>query len=351
LELGFIASVMVKLKERELTNDKRLVEITGWLKSEFGDDEFIIEPASSDASFRRYFRVTRGELSQIVMDAPPEQEDVRPFINVAKLFAKAGVNVPEIILEDKARGFLLLTDLGTVSYLEKLDTEHSDALYLDALNALFVLQSKIDTVASQLPVYDEPLLMREMGLFQEWFLERLLEIRLSEENQLGLDKGKDELVNAALDQPSVCVHRDYHSRNLMVTSEQNPGIIDFQDAVIGPVTYDLVSLLRDCYISWPEEKVKGWLQSYHQRLIEAGIVSVSFDRFYYWFDLMGVQRHLKAIGIFSRLKLRDGKEGYLGDIPRTVDYVRAVCLRRKQLSGLGQIIEELVIPKLGSIAS
>lgn len=342
---------MVKLKESELINDKRLVAIIEWLKSEFGDDDFIIEPASSDASFRRYFRVTRGELSQIVMDAPPEQEDVRPFINVAKLFAKAGVNVPEIILEDKVQGFLLLTDLGTVSYLEKLDVEHSDALYTDALNALFDLQSRIDTVDSKLPAYDEPLLMREMGLFQEWFLEQLLEVRLSEHDQVGLDKGKDELVISALEQPQVCVHRDYHSRNLMVTGAQNPGIIDFQDAVIGPVTYDLVSLLRDCYISWPEEKIKEWLQGYHQRLIDTGIVSVDFDRFYFWFDLMGVQRHLKAIGIFSRLKLRDGKEGYLGDIPRTVDYVRAVCLRRKQLSGLGQIIEEFVVPKLGEIAS
>jgi aminoglycoside/choline kinase family phosphotransferase len=350
LELGFIVFVIVRLKESELTNDKRLVEIIEWLKSEF-DDDFIIEPASSDASFRRYFRVTRGDLSQIVMDAPPEQEDVRPFINVAKLFAKVGVNVPEIILEEKKQGFLLLTDLGTVSYLEKLDAEHSDILYMDALNTLFVLQSRIDTVDSQLPAYDGSLLMREMGLFQEWFLDRLLEVRLSERDQLGLDKGKDELVMAALEQPQVCVHRDYHSRNLMVTSERNPGIIDFQDAVIGPVTYDLVSLLRDCYISWPEEKIEEWLQIYHRRLINAGIISVDFDQFYYWFDLMGVQRHLKAIGIFSRLKLRDGKEGYLGDIPRTVDYVRAVCLRRKQLSGLGQIIEEFVVPKLGSIVS
>lgn len=330
-------------------DDRRLIEITEWLKSEWGDGDFTIEPASSDASFRRYFRVKRAGLSQIVMDAPPEQEDVRPFIQVAKLFAQADVNVPDILLEEIERGFLLLTDLGKVSYLERLGSEQADHLYSNALDALFNLQRGVDISDARLPHYDEPLLRREMGLFQVWFLEQLLDIQLVETDQSIIEAAKDVLVNSALAQPLVAVHRDYHSRNLMVTEKDNPGVIDFQDAVIGPVTYDLVSLLRDCYINWPDERVREWLQGYHRRLITSGRVDVGFEPFYEWFDLMGVQRHLKAIGIFSRLKLRDGKSGYLGDIPRTIDYVRSVCRRRKSLADFGQLIEEQVMPKLGLI--
>ncbi|RLA21514.1 MAG: aminoglycoside phosphotransferase [Gammaproteobacteria bacterium] len=336
----------MKLRERELINDKRLGEIIEWLRTKFGNDDFSIEPASSDASFRRYFRVIREDTSWIVMDAPPKEEDVGPFIRVAKLFAEVGINVPRILMEDRERGFLLLDDLGKVSYLEKLSPDQAGGLYADALDSLLKLQLGVDKVDSNLPAYDELLLRQEMGLFQEWFLEKLLCIELPETDQLILDDARTELVSSALEQPSACVHRDYHSRNLMVTENGNPGIIDFQDAVIGPITYDLVSLLRDCYISWPDERIEGWLQSYHQKLINADVTTVPFNQFLYWFDLMGMQRHMKAIGIFSRLKLRDGKEGYLADIPRTLDYVRAICRRREQFSKLGQIIDEQVIPKL-----
>jgi aminoglycoside/choline kinase family phosphotransferase len=317
------------------------------LEAGFGDPSFEIEVASSDASFRRYFRVIRGGESWIVMDAPPIEEDVAPFIQVAKLFAETGVNVPEIRLQERERGFLLLGDLGKISYLERLNSEQPDRLYADALSALLKLQLGIKPMNAQLPVYDEALLQREMGLFQEWFLGQLLSIELSASEQLLLEQAQTVLVSSALAQPTVCVHRDYHSRNLMVTEQNNPGIIDFQDAVIGPVTYDVASLLRDCYISWPEERVEGWLKLYHQKLIEAGVVNVKFELFYEWFDLMAVQRHLKAIGIFSRLKLRDGKAGYVADIPRTLNYIRAACRRRELLSALGELIEKQVLPKMG----
>ncbi len=330
-----------------MSDDKRLSEITEWLETEFGDDDFAIEVASSDASFRRYFRVIREGKSWIVMDAPPAEEDTGPFIQVAKLFAETGVNVPEIHLQESERGFLLLGDLGKISYLERLNSNQTDRLYADALSALLKLQLGVNQTTAQLPIYDEALLQREMGLFQEWFLGKLLSIELSTSEQLLLERAQTVLVSSALAQPTVCVHRDYHSRNLMVTEKNNPGIIDFQDAVIGPVTYDVASLLRDCYICWPDERVESWLKPYHQKLVDAAVVSVGFELFYEWFDLMTVQRHLKAIGIFSRLKLRDGKEGYLADIPRTLNYIRAVCQRRASLTELGELIEKQVSPKMG----
>ncbi len=334
-----------------MSEDKRLDEINTWLSGILNGEHYRLEPASNDASFRRYFRVKTGQQNFIVMDAPPAQEDVRPFIKVGQLFAEVGVNVPSVIRHNCASGFLLLSDLGVISYLERLGGEGTDRLYRDALEALFILQTAIDPVDSDLPIYDEDLLRREMGLFQEWFLEKLLGIDVSSTAQSLLNQMQKELIISALEQPAVCVHRDYHSRNLMVTGTGNPGVLDFQDAVIGPITYDLVSLLRDCYISWPDSQVEKWLHSYYQRLVDAEKVEVGFEQFFQWFDLMGVQRHLKAIGIFSRLKLRDGKEGYLADIPRTLDYIRAVCRRRNNLSDLGLLIEEEVMPALDRLVS
>lgn len=330
-----------------MKKDKRLEDLESWLNLIMPDVHFTVEPASSDASFRRYFRVVSDGSSRVVMDAPPELEDCAPFLHVSELLHDAGLNAPKIYQQDLANGYLLLSDLGKSSYLERLNDESVDWLYEDALSALLELQKGVNPQLASLPDYDEALLLREMGLFDEWFLENLMGVELSPEEQDLLSKVKKILVISALEQPRVCVHRDYHSRNLMVTEHNNPGVLDFQDAVIGPVTYDPVSLLKDCYISWPDEMVIGWLENYHRQLVSGGITDAGFDQFFYWFDLMGVQRHLKAIGIFARLKLRDRKDGYIADIPRTLDYVRSVCRRRAILSGFGDWIERVVMPTLG----
>ena len=306
-----------------------------------------LEPASSDASFRRYWRVRRGGESWIVMDAPPGLEDVRPFVRVARLLRAAGLNVPEVLAEDGARGFLLLTDLGERLYLDALDEASADRLYGDALGALATLQARVDPEA--LPPYDRALLAGELGLFREWLLGRHLGLALSASEEALLEGTFAMLVEAALAQPVVAVHRDYHSRNLLVTERHNPGIVDFQDAVAGPVTYDLVSLLRDCYIAWPRARVEGWALGYLDLAVQSGILrEEDEERFLAWFDLMGVQRHLKATGIFARLWHRDGKRGYLADIPRTLGYVREVAARHARLAPFGRWLEERVLPCLGN---
>ncbi|MGZ8217891.1 aminoglycoside phosphotransferase family protein [Methylomagnum sp.] len=302
--------------------DIRLTALLDWLRIGLGHPVERLEPASADASFRRYFRAWIGGGTHIVMDAPPPQENVRPFLAVAELLRKAGVQTPEVHAADPDQGFVLLGDFGSQSYLDELNAESADRLYGDALATLLRLQTGVEATTSGLPAYDEPLLWRELEIFREWFLGRLLGLELSAPETALLDATWRRLIRSALEQPRVCVHRDYHSRNLMLTAPDNPGVLDFQDAVVGPVTYDLVSLLRDCYIAWPAERVAGWLDGYRGQLRDAGLINLADeDRFRGWFDLMGMQRHLKAIGIFSRLKLRDGKTGYLKDIPRTLDYV------------------------------
>jgi len=252
------------------------------------------------------------------MDAPPEQEDCHPFIHVSSLMAGIGLHVPVVLRQDLQQGFLLLTDLGDRVYLSELNTDTVERLYGDALQALLRLQSH---GAADLPPYDRGLLMNEMELFRQWYLERHLGLQLSEDENATIDAAFTYLADQALQQPRVIVHRDYHSRNLMVSSP-NPGILDFQDAVIGPITYDLVSLLRDCYIAWPRTQVVNWVsQYYRQAQVEGLLENVSEAQFLNWFDLMGIQRHLKASGIFARLNYRDGKSGYLKDIPRTLGYV------------------------------
>ena len=263
------------------------------------------------------------------MDAPPEKEDCQPFVDIAKVLGQAGLNTPRIIAQDLEQGFLLLSDLGSRLFLGELNDDSVELLYGDALNSLQQLQ-KIPHNSLPLPNYSADLLQQEMMLFHDWFLKQHLAIELSKEERAVLFDAFETLTESALEQPQVWVHRDYHSRNLMVLDKESPGILDFQDAVIGPVTYDLVSLLRDCYIAWPRERVEAWVTTYYQSC-DTDLGGVSGTQFLRWFDLMGVQRHLKAIGIFARLNIRDGKSGYLGDIPRTLAYVREVCGRYEEL--------------------
>jgi len=320
---------------------ERLAELQYWLADELGFGDFTIVPASSDASFRRYFRVTSGKTSQIVMDAPPEKEDCGPFISIASALADLGLNVPLILEADVKRGFLLMSDLGSVHYLQALNEQNVERLYGEAMHALQLLQTAPVKDAG-IPDYDRDLLLREMGLFRDWYLARHLQLAMSEALSEVLDQCFAFLAEEALGQPRTWVHRDYHSRNLMVTEMSNPGILDFQDAVIGPVTYDLVSLLRDCYVRWPQERVMGWVRDYLAISQANGLLSgIDPHQFQRWFDLMGVQRHLKAVGIFARLNYRDGKPGYLPDIPRTLGYVREVSARYSELSPLRRIVDEL----------
>ena len=318
---------------------ERLQQLQYWLSHELGLPSYEIAPASADASFRRYFRITFGGESRIVMDAPPEKEDSRPFVRIARLLEGIGLHVPRIHAEDLAQGFLLLSDLGSAPYLDRLDASSVQRLYGEAMDALLRLQGG-GLGADALPPYDEALLMQEMGLFRDWYLGHHLGIVLTASEGRVLERSFLSLAGMALAQPRVAVHRDYHSRNLMVC-EDNPGIIDFQDAVHGPLTYDLVSLLRDCYIAWPREQVEGWVVDYHDQAVEHRILRErQEERFMQWFDWMGVQRHLKAIGIFARLNHRDGKPGYLDDIPRTLGYVAQVARDYPELGELAQLLED-----------
>ncbi len=317
----------------------RLDLLRQWATRQLDWPAMDLVPASSDASFRRYFRVRHGDDSYILMDAPPQQENCQPFIHVSGLLLDLGLHVPEVLASDLQQGFLLLTDLGSHCYLDALDDSTADRLYGDAMGALLTLQS-CATPDCGLPDYGRDLLLGEMALFRDWLLDRHLGIRLDETQAAALDTAFGQLADSALGQPQVCVHRDYHSRNLMVCEQHNPGVLDFQDAVIGPVTYDLVSLLRDCYIAWPRERVEDWVLGYHELALQTGILrpeQAGEADFLRWFDWMGVQRHLKAAGIFARLNHRDGKPGYLADIPRTLGYVTEVCARYPELNIVGEL--------------
>ena len=306
-----------------------------WLHEVLPTPPGRIAPASSDASFRRYFRVWYDGQTRVVMDAPPDKEDCRPFVAIAQAMRGLDLNTPEILAGDLDQGLLLLTDLGSRQYLPELDERSVPGLYGDALEALTRLQVGGDPASPLLPPYDSALLHREMELFREWFLRQLLGLEWVAEEQHILDQTFALLADNALEQPRVWVHRDYHSRNLMITDPDNPGVLDFQDAVVGAITYDLVSLLRDCYIAWPREQVEFWVLDYRARLRALGMGGLGdADQFLRWFDLMGVQRHLKATGIFARLHLRDGKPGYLRDIPRTLGYVLEVASRYAELADL-----------------
>ncbi|MBP3997693.1 aminoglycoside phosphotransferase family protein [Pseudomonas koreensis] len=295
--------------------------------------------ASSDASFRRYFRWEGAGRSFVVMDAPPPQENCKPFVDIAFLLAKSGINVPKIYAEDLERGFLLLNDLGNQTYLDVIDSENADALFSDALQALLAFQQL--PMVAPLPSYDVALLRRELELFPEWYVKRELGVEFDATQQQQWQKVSELLIDSALAQPKVLVHRDYMPRNLML-SEPNPGVLDFQDAVYGPVTYDVTCLFKDAFLSWPEERVRGWLESYWQQASALDIpVQPDFEEFLRASDLMGVQRHLKVIGIFARICHRDGKPRYLGDVPRFFSYIEAVIARRPELADLQALLASL----------
>ena len=311
----------------------RATQRLNWLKQALGTQDVRIERASEDASFRSYWRE-----HWVLMDAPPDKEDCRPWLSVQSRLEQAGLHVPHVQAQDVEQGFLLLEDLGNTQYLRVLGDDSVDALYGDAIDALERMQ-QVD--AGDLPAYDEALLTRELELFPEWFVRTHLGYSIDCHEWDVLEDGFRTLINSALEQPRRFVHRDYHSRNLMQVDGRNPGIIDFQDAVLGPVTYDLVSLLRDCYIAWPGATVEKFSLDFRSRLIQAGVLENGERRWHRWFDFMGVQRHLKAIGIFARLSHRDGKHGFLGDIPRTLGYVLEVCRNYAQLAEFGRCIDRM----------
>jgi aminoglycoside/choline kinase family phosphotransferase len=328
---------------RDMNSDIRLDQLTRWVRQFDGMENATPVPASEDASFRRYFRV-EGRQSFIVMDAPPAQEDSKPFIRVAGYLESIGLNSPRVIEADLDKGFLLITDLGDLQYLQALDADASRAgdLYADAIDALLALQSGGKAFQHHLPSYDEALLGFEMSLFRDWLCETHLDLKFSPDDESRWNACCDVMTETALDQPRVFVHRDYHSRNLMVAAENNPGILDFQDAVEGPYTYDLVSLLKDCYIRWPAE----FIVEQADRFMSGCEQGVSPEQFRRDFELMGVQRHLKASGIFARLFHRDGKAGYLKDVPRTLAYIVDVAQGYEELGFLSSLIAERVLPRL-----
>ncbi len=325
-------------------SDDREKAILHWLTNDLQLNITQFKPASSDASFRRYFRVHQQQDTYIVMDAPPDKEDTAPFIKVAQLFSQAQVNVPQIIQQNTKQGFLLLEDFGSECLLDQLNNNNIDNLYQDALASLLTLQTNVDIKTCDLPQYDADLLQVELNLFSDWFLNQQCNLALSAAEQAMLAKSNELLIASALQQTQVCVHRDYHSRNLMHISIDNPGIIDFQDAVIGPITYDAVSLLRDCYVSWSDVQVECSLKPYYQNLIQAQLITCNYPQFKRDFDLMGIQRHLKAIGIFSRLNIRDDKHAYLKDIPRTLNYVITISANYPELQDFHHFLVNKVLP-------
>jgi aminoglycoside/choline kinase family phosphotransferase len=324
---------------------ERLALLRAWVSELLGSSRFSLSAVSSDASFRRYWRLDHAGESWVLMDAPPHLEDCGRFADLSHRLRAIGLSTPQVFAEDRQRGFLMLSDFGDRLYLSALSDANVDRLYGDALDALATLQAR--GPVEGLPAYDEAFLRRELALFDDWFLVSILGDALAAEVSDTLASSYDRLVASALEQPRVCVHRDYHSRNLMVLERGNPGILDFQDAVLGPVTYDLVSLLRDCYVAWPRERVLDWASGYFRLARRKGVIQEDdLEGFLLWFDRMGVQRHLKAVGIFARLDRRDGRRQYLADIPRTLGYVAAVSEKDLELAGLSRVLGEAVMPRL-----
>jgi len=336
------------IRQPSVENDRRRAQLVDWLSNieiVAGIDPVV---ASADASFRRYFRLQSADNSFIAMDAPPTQEDSAPFLRVATYLESMQLNAPRVIEADLDLGFMLLTDLGDRPYLDVLNQTPSCAnqLYGDAMATLAQMQRRGTAYQALLPPYDEKLLRFELSLFHDWLCEKHLGLRFSEQDETAWQVLCDELVANALDQPQVFVHRDYHSRNLMQTDQDNPGILDFQDAVEGPYTYDIASLLKDCYVRWPAGQVRNWALDFYGQLQAAMQALPDVDTFLKHFELMGVQRHLKAAGIFSRLNHRDGKPGYMADIPRTLEYIVELAPRYEQLDFLVALINERCLPEL-----
>jgi len=338
--------------------DSRLEQAHSWLREHLQHQPYSLSLLSGDASFRRYFRIQAEGKRYALMDAPPEQEDSLPFVVIGRHWRAQGINVPEIFADDLSKGFLLLEDFGDTTFLQQAE-KAPDHYYHQAIDSLIGIQqvsplnkpSDSSYPAFVMPAYSEQLIRREISLFTEWLLQKKLQLSLSPTESRDLNACFDALVSNAMAQPQVVVHRDYHSRNLMVTADQQLGVIDFQDAVTGPITYDLVSLLRDCYIKWPARQIKQWVSYYHQQLGEVNKQEYARDEFTRWFDLMGMQRHLKAAGIFARLSLRDGKHGYLDDIPRTVSYLVDVTADYVEFSAVRQWLNNKLVPALADLCT
>jgi len=322
--------------------DLRQQQLEQWLAPRLGQ-ALCGQPASSDASFRRYFRYSVANGSVVAMDAPPQTEDCRPFVAVAALLAAAGIRVPQILAQDIDRGFLLLSDLGRHTFLEVMSAADFpaakvDALFTTAIDMLVQLQSRCST--QQLPRYDEALLRRDLGLFDEWFLQRHLGLQITPARRALIDRLFAQMIEQVLSQATCFVHRDFMPRNLMLDDAGETGLLDFQDAVDGPVSYDIACLFKDAFISWPEPRIRGWLLAYWHKARVAGVpVPADFEQFHLDVDIIGAQRHLKVLGIFSRICLRDGKPRYLEDVPRFLDYLTTVAQRRPQLSALSELLD------------
>lgn len=317
----------------------RQQELQAWVATALRSAAASLEPTSSDASFRSYFRTSALGRSYVVMDAPPSQGDCRPFLRVAGLLKEAGLHAPAVLAEDLQRGFLLLEDLGRQTYLDVLDEANADRLFSDAIAAL--IQWQRATRSGQLPPYDRAFLHRELSLFPEWYVTRHLRLELTAMDMMALQDTFKLLEDSALAQPQVFMHRDYMPRNLML-SEPNPGVLDFQDAVMGPVTYDITSLFRDAFISWPEERVKGWRLKYWEAARHAGLtLPADLREFERASDWMGMQRHLKILGLFARINYRDGKPQYLKDAPRFLNYLREVGHLYKEFTPLLRLLDSL----------
>lgn len=336
--------------------DSRQSALAAWVAQQLETDIQPLEVVSGDASFRRYFRARHLEQTWIAMDAPPEKEDSESFVAIAKAWQQEGISVPKIQAYDLALGFLLLEDQGDTLLLSQLHPEQpniecGDQYYTQAMKVLIAIQASSAIVDYPLPPYDQALLDREMALFRDWLVTQKLGLNLSRDEENMLASTFSVLAQSALSQPQVPVHRDYHARNLMVLEDDSLGVLDFQDAVQGPITYDLVSLLRDCYIVWPDEQVDRWCQQFYRLLDEAQRSATDYTTFKRWFDWMGLQRHLKASGIFARLSLRDGKHGYLNDIPRTVNYLVTVSAHYDELAAFNAWLTERVVPALQQLDS
>lgn len=331
-------------------NQQRSDACRDFAQAALAGSELDIKAASSDASFRSYWRVRSATgPARIVMDAPPGKEDIGPWLDIGQRLRDAGLHVPEVFAIDRARGFILMEDLGARAYLPELNNTTVDDLYADALSALHRMQTGVNPIT--LPAFDDAFMRTELELMPEWFLGHHLGHGMAADERALIGTAFDILVNAVREQPQVFMHRDYHSRNLMIAGNaqpdnhafalHNPGIIDFQDAMLGPVTYDLVSLLRDCYIAWDPARVERWMEAYRQRLRQAALIDDAVDarKFRRWFDLTGVQRHLKVLGVFCRLCYRDGKTQYLGDLPRVWRYVMTVARSYRELAPLTDFLE------------
>jgi len=335
--------------------DVRLSQLDTWLASLNLVEPGSRRPASTDASFRRYFRLDvvpamRAKLGDtlIAMDAPPERENVPAFIKVAEMLFDAGVTVPAIVARDVERGYLLISDLGTTTYLQRLDNDNAGFMYSDAIDALIAFQ--LTSTPGVLPEFDRAFVQREMNLFPEWFITKHLGATMTPAQQATLDKVFETITSNVLAQQQVFMHRDFHSRNLMWLEQGNPGVLDFQDAVYGPITYDLASLMRDAYIQWDEEFVLDWVVRYWQSAKKIGLpVNPDIDAFYRDFEFMALQRHLKILGLFCRLNYRDGKAIYMGDLPTVLDYVRKTANRYIELKPLVRLLDALenVVPQVG----